>query len=348
MTLQKKLNPCSTLLLALVALSCVTPPRGPGAASAKDAVYELRDGKILRSAGCPDGEVHVRGAVTHIYSGDGELYYLMDRGAGDKLWAGYRNARTGGMAEALLFRSLQGKSVRRFLGSDGVVYLLLCTGDSSNAPCSLQRVELNTMKTERLEGVHDAVIFRGKPVLLTGSGGMKVNHNGVTVPITIGGDMRFGGVLGDRFITVTNGKDTEMLDLSLMKNIYAWPVSGRFSTADEHNLLVESIDAGGAPSEEMLFYKVFVDGAYSGRSTTGPAQQAQRCGLKIADNEYHIIRLERWELHAGQEKYLRANNIKQPRPLKIFMPSNRLLKLVVTREGDRYRTVRVAVREDDK
>jgi hypothetical protein len=344
------LNPCNALFLVLATLSCVTPARGPGAEGGKHAGYELREGRIFRSAECPAGEVAVDGSVTHVYGAGDELYYLLGRGAADKLcYAGYRNTRTGVKSEALLFRSLQGKSVRRFLGRDGAVFVLLCAGDSSNAPCVLHRVELNSMKEKRIEEVRDIALFRGKPVLLAGAGGsMKVNSNGVIVPITIGGGARFGPLLGDRFITVSNGTDTEMLDLSAMKNIYAWPASGRFAAAEDHNLLVESIDAGGAPSEEMLFYKVFVNGAYAGRTTTGPAQQARRCSLKIADNEYHVIKMERWELHAGQEKYLRANNIKQPRPMRIYMPSNRLLKLAVTREGGKYRTVRVAVKEDDK
>lgn len=344
------MNPCSALLLALVVLSCATAPLVPGAGGTGKAGYELRDGKILRRAECPDGEVRVDGFVSHIHRNGGELYYLKGRGPGEApCCAGYRNSASGVSHEEKIPVPLQGTHLRRFLGGKGVIYLLACRDESGSAPCTLHRVDINTMKVKQVEGVRDIALFREKPLLLTGSGGgMKVNNNGVTVPITIGGETRFGDVLGDRFITVTNGTDTEMLDLSLMKNVYAWPASGRFVTAEDHNLLVESIDAGGAPSDDMLFYKVYVDGAYSGRSTTGPAQQSRRCGLKIADNEYHIIRLERWELHAGQEKYLRANNIKQPRPLKIFMPSNRLLKLVVTRERDKYRTVRVAVKEEDK
>jgi hypothetical protein len=247
--LQKKLNPCSTLLLALVALSCVTTPRGPGAGSAKEAVYELRDGKILRSAVCPDGEVGMSGFVSHIHRQGEELYYLKGRGPGETpCCAGYRNFASGMSHEAAIPVPLQGKHLRRFLGGKGVIYLLSCQNEYGAAPCTLHRVDINTMKAKQVEGVRDIALFRGKPVLLTGSGGgMKVNNNGVTVPVTVGGEARFGVILEDRFITVTNGTDTEMLDLPLMKNIYAWPASGRFATAEDNNLLVESIDAGPIP-----------------------------------------------------------------------------------------------------
>lgn len=345
-----KLNRSSCLIILAAFLSCVTPPRGPATGDVKPAGYELRDGKIIQRVETSAGEVRVDGSVTHVYGGGDELYYLMGRGAADPLcYAGYRNFRTGVMSEALLFKSLRGKSVRRFLGRDGVVFLLLCAGGSPNAPCVLHRVELNSMKEKRLEGVHDIILAGGKPVLLAGSaGGITVNHNGFTVPITMGGAPRFGRIFDDRFVTVTSGPDSEMVDLAHMKNIYAWSSAEQFMIAGDHNLIVELLDSGGAPAEKMLFYKLFVDGRYSGRTTTGPAQQSRRCTLKLDENEYHIIRMERWELPAGKEDYVRVNNIAQPRPLRIYMPSNRLLKISVTRDGGKYSVKRAAVKEDRK
>jgi hypothetical protein len=51
--------------------------------------------------------------------------------------------------------------------------------------------------------------------------------------------------------------------------------------------------------------------------------------------DYNLV-LERWELDSSRKRYFRANNIYQPSPLRLFIPENRILKVVIIFDGKRY------------
>jgi hypothetical protein len=59
----------------------------------------------------------------------------------------------------------------------------------------------------------------------------------------------------------------------------------------------------------------------------------------------HVLLMERWELRKGLNKYVRANNILQPREQDIYVPFGRIIKYSIFRHSDAYiyssETVRV-------
>jgi len=339
----------SIVIIIAAVLSCVAPPRRSESRENGPVTCEVRDGKIARIGQCLDGEVPSAGVVRMIYRDGNEIYYLSDGGE-EALprRAGYRDLAGGASHDMDLPSDVALKTVRRLAGAAGAAFVLACPG-AVGGGCGLYRLEFNTGKISVVRGVRDVALFEGKPVVLgEKNGGFEVNLNGITVPLTVRGDPRFGAVSEGRLISITGEGVTEVVDLTLMRSVHAWSDRGELASPGEHNLAIEVLDAGGAPSERMLYYKVFVDGKYSGRTTTGPAQQARRYGVKVDENEYHILRLERWELHEGRQTYERVNNIGQPAPLRIYMPQNRLIKLLVTREKGKYRSLVTHAVEESK
>ncbi|HPA72304.1 MAG TPA: hypothetical protein PKY31_08550 [Spirochaetota bacterium] len=335
-----KSDPFKALFAFVLLLSCAVPQERPGAGGAVPG-----DAKVLPVPGKGSADAGEAHGALHVYRHGAELYYLKGCAGGGPCSAVFRDSG-GASHEVSVDSQLKGKSLRRFLGAGGVIYLLACEGVAPEAPCLLHRLELNSMKENRVEGVRDIILHEGRPVLLERTdSGARINRNGATVPITIGGSPVFRGFFESRFAVVTNGTDSEMVDLALLRSVYAWSAGRAYKTAGDHNLVVEAMDAGGAPAERMLFYKVFVNGTYSGRTTTGPAQQARRVSLKVEADEHHIVRLERWELPAGKDEYSRVNNIGQPQPLRVYVPRNRVIRLELTREDGRYRATSAAERE---
>ncbi len=299
--------------------------------------YTLEDGIIRESAPCESRAVYVDGKVTSLHVGREGFYYLKSRG--DDLYpccVGYRKPLEGFSFEAQLPVNIGDDLVKKFMGARGIVFMLTCRRRGDD-PCTLHRVELNTMKASRVERVKDFTVLGESVVLLEhADDGFAVNNNGVVIPVTIAGDLRLENPHDGRLLTVTNGSETEVLDLVLKKNIYAYTKDGSLQRPGEHNLIVEARDAGGRPTELPVMYKLFVNGDYAGRTSSGPAHQVLRYSLKLVEDEYHLIRLERWELHRARGKYLRVNNIHQPQPLRVFMPTGRFLKLTMTRDNGKY------------
>lgn len=335
----ERLKTYSFCVLLAAVLSCAAPVMRDGGEGPGTVSWELRDGKIVRLGKCIVGEMGTAGTVRFLPRNGNEMYYLA--GVGDEAVprrAGFRDISGAASYDMELPPDGARKTVRRFAGASGAAYVLLCPG-AKGGGCRLYRAEFNTGKATFIKGVRDFALLESKPVILREKkGGFEIFFNGVSLPLILEGDPRFGEVLEGRLIPVTDGGSTELVDLADMRSIHAWSGGAALAVPGEHNLAIEVLDEGGTPTEKMLYYKVYIDGKNLGRTTTGPAQQTRRCNVKVDENEYHILRLERWELNVGRQTYERVNNIGQPAPLRIYMPQNRFLKLLVVREKGKYRS----------
>lgn len=326
----------SALLLCAFVLSCFAQRRDGSFSEPSCETYELKDGKVVCMSRAVHAVVPISGIVLHLSQNADELYYVRAEKPEDTiLKVGFNIPVRGISQEVVLPKEIQHNNIVRLCGAGGAAFLVAGVGEKEGR--ALYRIDFNSGKISHKKGIMDVALYDGTPVILFKSErGYALSRNGIKVPLSLKGNPKFGTLFEGRILTVVDGDKKELVDLGIMKNIHGF--GGAEGTADisEENLHIEVMDAVSDKMEALVFYKVFVNGTDSGRTDTGPAGQGRKFSVKLAEDEYHIIRLERWELHEGKNAYERANNIYQPKPIKIFLPQHRETKLVVVREKKGY------------
>jgi hypothetical protein len=72
-------------------------------------------------------------------------------------------------------------------------------------------------------------------------------------------------------------------------------------------------ETGNPDTDRRCFYKVYIDKQEVGRTTTGLESQQKEYTGNI-DNNRHLLSVVKYVLDDKQEKYVKLNNIEQPRP----------------------------------
>lgn len=334
----------SAAVLGVMMISCFAQRRDESLRDSPCEQYSVRDGKIICIGAIESAAISMSGFVHQLYRNADEWYVLISgKRDASPLKVGYRASLRGTTHEIALPSEIQPQQVKRFAGAGGAAFLVVATDE--NRAGKLLRVDFNSGKISQKKEIYDLALYYGVPVVLVKSeNGFAVSKNKIKVPLTLPGVPVFGNLIEGRILTVVSGETKELIDLGTMKNIYGF---GKNNSAEisEENLHVEVMDAIRDKMNVMLYYKVFVDGAYSGRTDTGVAGQARRYSVKISDDEYHVIRLERWELNEGKNTYERTNNIHQPKPVKVFLPLHRAMKLMVVRERGGYSSSSVTLQK---
>lgn len=223
----------------------------------------------------------------------------------------------------------------------GVFFLLYEKEKRDEAGGSLQllRLNFNTGAVNTCDSAVDFLLHRGSMLVLEGCpDACRVNVNGRHVPLTLRGKAALQEVIDGRLLLVRGRDENEVIDLGAMKNIYRYGENRVPVEPGEENLVVvvKDADVSEKQKEELVFYKVFIDGREMGRTETGPAPLEKKMQTGAGQGAWHILRLERWELHRQRRRYQRANNIVQPRPSRIYLPTGRLIRVSVIFDGKEH------------
>ena len=70
--------------------------------------------------------------------------------------------------------------------------------------------------------------------------------------------------------------------------------------------------------DRQSFYVVYIDKIEAGRTTTGLESQEKYYETTLTDNK-HLITLEKWVLDEARGRYIKLNNIAQPKPDYIYI-----------------------------
>ncbi len=233
---------------------------------------------------------------------------------------------------------LAGRNPVKMMVQQDSLYLL--TGPAGD----LLKVPLRGGDIVTIENVSDFVLLNGIPAVLRpdGSGGRVVQCNGVTVPVSLQGESRLGEVVAERLIFVSDGDDTEIVDILAGKSVYLFSATREFLEPGEYNFTFDAADSpkDGTASQDMIFYKVYIDGEYAGRTETGLASLKASYTHAVVPDRYHIVRAERWELDKKASEYRRANNIRQPDEVRLFFPAKRIMSLDLVFDGEKYSITR--------
>ncbi len=97
---------------------------------------------------------------------------------------------------------------------------------------------------------------------------------------------------------------------------------------------------GNPESDRRSYYKVFIDKIEAGRTTTGLESQEKSFEATISDNR-HLLTVEKWVLDEKMEKYIKLNNIDQPKPGFIYfgVPENRIVIIILKNDAEINRAV---------
>ena len=91
-------------------------------------------------------------------------------------------------------------------------------------------------------------------------------------------------------------------------------------TSYKYNFIITASDTDiDHPDKDRLsFYVVYIDKVEAGRTTTGLESQDKYFETILAVNK-HLITLEKWVLDKTKGRYVKLNNIEQPKPDFIYI-----------------------------
>lgn len=318
------------------------------APAAADEVYLLRNGTIVHIAGTDPEELKLNGDVTSIYTADSGVYYTRHDELG--YTAGFYTPEPAGSFEYQLLH--QTYTVERLIVCEKIMYILLRRPAELAEQGSSKLLRLNPASglVDTVENVSDFGIVRGSVFIIRGS---EIIYSGRVIPLMTAGQLSVTAVIDDRLVLVGNGADAELCDVVEGRNIYQYSAAGSFPVNEEYNLVFEFIDTEDAgstadPDGSMVYYNIIINGYEDERTETAPGRVAKTSYLLLDPGRSYLVRMERWELDRVKGKYVRANNIMQPRELKLFVPENRGLKILVEFTGPDYKITQGVYRGDEK
>lgn len=102
----------------------------------------------------------------------------------------------------------------------------------------------------------------------------------------------------------------------------------RYKKPDSYNVRFIGLDAeiDDPASDRRAYYKIFIDKEEEGRTTTGLESQEKTCETTLQPNR-HLITVEKWVLDQKSGRYIKLNNIEQPKPNFIYfdLPADRIV-----------------------
>ncbi|HNW29584.1 MAG TPA: hypothetical protein PKN50_13995 [Spirochaetota bacterium] len=81
--------------------------------------------------------------------------------------------------------------------------------------------------------------------------------------------------------------------------------------------IARDVEIENPDNDRRSYYKVFIDKAEEGRTTTGLESQSKSYEATLSTNR-HLITVEKWVLDQKSSRYIKLNNIEQPKPNFIY------------------------------
>jgi hypothetical protein len=111
----------------------------------------------------------------------------------------------------------------------------------------------------------------------------------------------------------------------------------RYKKPDTYNLRFIGFDTeiDDPVNDRRAYYKIFIDKAEEGRTTTGLESQEKTCETMLQPNR-HLITVEKWVLDQKSGRYIKLNNIEQPRPNYVYfeLPGDRIVVIEMRSRKD--------------
>lgn len=112
----------------------------------------------------------------------------------------------------------------------------------------------------------------------------------------------------------------------------------RYRTPEDYNFrfIGYDTDVSNPDDDRRSYYKLFIDKAEEGRTTTGLESQQKTYEGNLQPNR-HLVTIEKWVLDQKSGRYVKLNNIEQPKPNFVYfdLPEDRIviIRMISTKEG---------------
>lgn len=83
-------------------------------------------------------------------------------------------------------------------------------------------------------------------------------------------------------------------------------------------LIAYDADIEDPSKDRRSYYRVFINKVDAGRTTTGLESQKKYFETGLPENK-HLVRVEKWVLDEKNGRYVKLNNIEQPKPDYIYI-----------------------------
>ena len=114
-------------------------------------------------------------------------------------------------------------------------------------------------------------------------------------------------------------------------------VIGKFKVSDKYNLkfIGYNSDIMNPNQDKRCYYKIYIDKVEDGRTTTGLESQEKVYETKLSQNR-HLMVVEKWILDEKAGKYVKLNNIDQPKPNFVYftIPEKRIVIIKMETDED--------------
>lgn len=314
----------------------------------KNYSFYLSDGKIFRKTADRSEPVDVEGKVEFLSSRNGTVFYIKSKPENiidyivksSVIFVGFWNFENNLKQEYKLLQNTTPENIKKFFVTGNSSVCVLYQNAATTSDKSLMFVDMNSTTTSTKDNVSDAEVVNGKIAVLEKSGAEFVlNYNGKILSLNFDKNVYFKNILDSRILFISNDSETEVVDIVNMKSIYRYSDKFEYLTPKDFNIAVEIADE----TEEALnpavslYYEIFVDGEEAGRTETGPVGRVLNFKGMLAAEKNHKIKFIRWELKPNNSSYVKVNNIRQPRPFKIYIPSGRVIKVEMKYDGMGYK-----------
>jgi hypothetical protein len=90
--------------------------------------------------------------------------------------------------------------------------------------------------------------------------------------------------------------------------------------AGESNFYITIYDSDidNPENDKRCYYMIYIDKVESGRTITGLESQEKDFDVQLTPNR-HLIKVEKWILNESMGRYIKLNNIDQPKPDYIYV-----------------------------
>jgi hypothetical protein len=107
-------------------------------------------------------------------------------------------------------------------------------------------------------------------------------------------------------------------------------------SAYNFKLVVSNPGLTDPAQDTRVYYKVFINKSEEGRTTTGLDSQDLIYEANLQNNR-HLIQIEKWILDPRAEKYIKLNNIDQPKPNYTYFTASSdkrtIVRFTIKKEG---------------
>jgi hypothetical protein len=229
--------------------------------------------------------------------------------------------------------------VIKFFYVNGSAYIFL---KNSAGEKSAVKINLNDLKTGKYNEIEDFSIISGTPALIEKKNNSYIfKFSNSEIPLIYNNPPHFINSIDDRIIIISDGKIYDFIDIAQKKILFSSKINGNSQVNEKYNFEIsitdESIPENENNSSRFNFYKIYINGTETGRTESGYTGIEKIFNDNLSINAYHTVKIELWELNSGKNKYERANNIRQPSPLKIFISNGRKIRLNVKFDGITYK-----------